>query len=68
MSLFVCLFVCLSVIFQIFELLTQLKISKFNQLTVGAECVFGGRCGTHNCKLVRSVIDKSGGISWANEQ
>ena len=46
------------------------KISKFQELITGDECVMGsGCCGTHNTKLVRGIVikkmscvDKSGGI------
>ena len=49
------------------------KIMKFNLLSTADECVYGsGRCGTHHCKLVRSVkqkrmsvVSKDGTISWA---
>ena len=49
------------------------KIMKFNRLSTANECVYGsGRCATHNCKLIRSVIqkrmsvpDRDGGVSWA---
>ena len=49
------------------------KIMKFTQLTAGSDCVYGsGSCATHNCKLVRGVIqkrmsvpNKDGGVSWA---
>ena len=48
------------------------RISKFQELIAGDECVMGsGRCGTHNTKLVRrivtkkmSCVDKLGGIVW----
>ena len=48
------------------------KIDNFQKLARGGECVLGsGRCGYHNCKLVRSVVKKKmsvvnrdGSIGW----
>ena len=52
---------------------TTERIKNYNRLTTGDDCVYGsGRCGTHHCKLVRSVkqkrmsmVSKDGTISWA---
>ena len=51
---------------------TTERIKNYNRLTTGDDCVYGsGRCGTHHCKLVRSVkqkrmsvASKDGVISW----
>ena len=52
------------------------KIIDFQKLARGGECVLGsGRCGFHNCKLVRSVnykkmsvINKDGSIGWTRRE
>ena len=52
------------------------KIIDFQKLARGGECVIGsGRCGFHNCKLVRSVkdkkmsvINKDGSLGWTRRE
>ena len=52
------------------------KIDNFQKLARGDECVIGsGRCGSHNCKLVRSVavkkmsvINKDGSLGWSRRE
>ena len=52
------------------------KIDDYQKLARGGECVIGsGRCGFHNCKLVRSVnykkmsvINKDGSLGWTRRE
>ena len=52
------------------------KIDNFQKLARGEECVLGsGRCGSHNCKLVRSValkkmsvVNKDGSLGWTRRE
>ena len=56
--------------------LVKTKIDNFQKLARGDECVIGsGRCGSHNCKLVRSVvvkkmsvINKDGSLGWSRRE